>query len=193
MIEPTPPAQADLQQTLLRRPLLIGAILTGCAACVSGLFLFGQPAGSGLMKTLNGSEAESLNALFTGGSLVADDAASSRTQRLAGVGAEASPSKIVSAAPDEIVGQNDKLAVELAAWEKLPAGACVTVVSKSGHHLSFRILGARPVPTEGLNGAGEKIELAVTPCAKEGEPIVKAIIEPDAKSARKQAAPERSL
>lgn len=64
------------------------------------------------------------------------------------------------------------------AWDRLPAGDCITVTTKSGQTFSFQILGARPVGKPEQAGSAAKIELAVSGCADLGEPIAKAVIQP---------------
>lgn len=67
--------------------------------------------------------------------------------------------------------------VSPAAWNRLSAGDCITVTTKGGQTLSFRIVGARPA-SEPKAETLPKIDLAVTACSGTGEPIAKAVIEP---------------
>ena len=88
-----------------------------------------------------------------------------------------------------------KIAANIApvAWDRLPAGDCITVTTKSGQNFSFQILGARPVgkPEQADNPA--KIELAVSGCTDMGEPIAKAVIQPTNPAAPKAENAARTL
>ena len=79
------------------------------------------------------------------------------------------------------------------AWDRLPAGDCITVTVKSGQTFSFRILGARPVGKPEQVDDLPKIELAVSGCADMGEPVAKAVIQPTNPSAPKAENAARSL
>ncbi len=79
------------------------------------------------------------------------------------------------------------------AWDRLPAGDCITVTAKSGQTFSFRILGARPVGKPEQGDSLPKIELAVSGCADMGEPVAKAVIQPINPPAPKAENAARSL
>lgn len=67
--------------------------------------------------------------------------------------------------------------VSPAAWNRLSAGDCITVTTKGGQTLSFRIIGAHPASGPKAETL-PKIDLAVTACSGTSEPIAKAVIEP---------------
>lgn len=64
------------------------------------------------------------------------------------------------------------------AWDRLSAGGCMTVTTKTGQTFSFRILGARPAGTGSAAEDLPKLDLAVTACSESSDPVAKAVIEP---------------
>jgi len=83
--------------------------------------------------------------------------------------------------------------VSPAAWDRLSAGGCITLTTKSGQTLSFRITGGQPAGEQQLSDTLPRIDLAVTTCTGTAEPIAKAIIEPVPHSPVKSAAGQRAL
>jgi hypothetical protein len=79
------------------------------------------------------------------------------------------------------------------AWDRLSAGDCITVTSKSGQTFSFRIVGARSVGKSEQADNLPRIELAVSGCADMGEPVAKAVIQPTNPPAPKAENAARSL
>lgn len=67
-----------------------------------------------------------------------------------------------------------------AAWDRLSAGNCITLTTKSGQTLSFSIVGARPAGEQHDANTQPEIDLAITTCSGPGagEPVAKAVIEP---------------
>jgi len=60
---------------------------------------------------------------------------------------------------------------------RLSAGGCITLTTKSGQTVSFRITGSHPMG-EPQGNTQPKIDLMVTTCPATGEPVTKAVIEP---------------
>lgn len=80
-----------------------------------------------------------------------------------------------------------------AAWDRLSAGGCITLTTKSGQMLSFRIVGSHLAGEPQHADALPKIDLAVTACTGTGEPIAKAVIEPERQQPGKTAVGQRAL
>jgi hypothetical protein len=62
------------------------------------------------------------------------------------------------------------------AWNRLSSGDCITLTTKNGQTLSFRIMGSQPYPQQ--SNIPPKIDLRVTTCPAKGDAVIKAIIEP---------------
>jgi hypothetical protein len=168
-----------------------GIALSLIALALSGVFLFAQPQGLAFgAASAQGGGGPSLAPLF-GLARAPEAKLASPARILAGINGEAAPAKPSSAAPDEIIAPPGSPDIEPAAWE-LPSGRCVTLTTKSGETFAFRIVGAQAASRKSQAGEGA-VELAVASCAKETEPIVKVVIEPDAGAGQKQPARERNL
>lgn len=118
------------------------------------------------------------------------------TKVLSGVSGEAfSPSAMRTAVAQlgEAHGDTTLSNVSPAAWDRLSAGGCMTLTTKSGQTLSFRIVGSRPVGDAQLVDALPRIDLAVTTCTATGEPVAKAVIEPERQQPAKSAVGQRAL
>jgi len=113
------------------------------------------------------------------------------TTVLGGISGEVFASPAMHAAADRAVAgaaEPGPLSnVSPAAWDRLSAGDCITVTTKSGQALSFRIVGARPAGEPKAAELLPKIDLAVTACTGAGEPIAKAVIEPVQQPAAQRA------
>jgi hypothetical protein len=78
-------------------------------------------------------------------------------------------------------------------WNELSdAASCLTVKTKTGETFSFRVLGLKARTSDKTLSEGTA-NLAIAPCANNGAFVEKAVIEPDAASARKETVPARSL
>lgn len=113
------------------------------------------------------------------------------TAVLRNIGGEVFPAAAMQAAAGRTITDGGAVEplpnVSPAALDRLSAGDCITVTTKAGQSLSFRITGARPA-AGAKAGALPNIDLAVTACTDAGEPVAKAVIEP-----QRKPEPQRSL
>jgi hypothetical protein len=114
------------------------------------------------------------------------------TKLLSGIGGETFAPGACSTATADIVLPHNTMDVAPVAWDRLSAGDCITVTSKSGQAFSFRIDGARPTAQPNAADA-PKIELIVTACGTIGEPVAKAVIQPTIPPAPKAPGAARTL
>jgi hypothetical protein len=119
---------------------------------------------------------------------------SQKVKVLAGIsGITAAPgAEAPAVAAAEIVSTGPKLDVAPAAWDRLSGGSCMTVTTKSGETLSFRILGVRAGGAAKTAHEAPKLDLAITPCPAAADSVVKAVIEPYAAPAKTDV-PARNL
>jgi hypothetical protein len=110
---------------------------------------------------------------------------------LAGISGETFVPGMKMTASEDIVISNDEHQLAKVMLED-GADRCLTVTAANGQTLSFRIVGARPL-TEGEKADAGKVELAIAACARNGQSVVKAVIEPEAGQQPRPANPEHSL
>jgi hypothetical protein len=115
-----------------------------------------------------------------------------RAEVLAGISGETFAPGVKMTASEDIVISNDEHELAKVMLEDGADRRCLTVTAASGQTLSFRIVGARPLPVEEKPNAG-KVELAVAACARNGQNVVKAVIEPEAGQQPKPAESGHSL
>lgn len=159
----------------------------GAVACgVCGLVVFSQSAGSPSIVTLHGDPH-----LF-GTSHGLGTSISQGTRQISGIGGETfRPGETVAKAESMLTDENG-LDAAPASWGELSQSHCLTVTTESGETFSFRILGVSPETAEQDTSAGG-LQLAIEGCANQSGSVVKAIIEPETRSAPEKAVPERSL
>jgi hypothetical protein len=112
-------------------------------------------------------------------------------QVLRGVSGEANaaePADEAALTPAAALAASD---LSLLALDRVSAGDCISLTTASGHKLSFRILGAHSAEEASKAAASSSIDLAVAPCAANGEAIRKAVIE--SKAGAKENAVQRNL
>jgi len=127
------------------------------------------------------------------------DSSGERTQSarlLAGVGGQTYGRQPGDSLSDTMLTDAPLLDVSPAALDDDSGSNCLTITAEDGKVFSFRIKGLRAhEPQETMSGGGPKLELAIEGCAQNGEPVVNAVIEPEADPVSKDlaAASERSL
>lgn len=102
-----------------------------------------------------------------------------RADSLAGIGGETFAPGATSTASEDIVIAADDRDLAKVVLEEGADRRCLTVTGASGQTLSFRVLGVRPTKG-GQKTDGDKVELSVANCARNGQGVVKAVMEPEA-------------
>lgn len=160
--------------------LSIGIPLSALSMCGAVFaFVSAQPgqdlSGAGWPASAKG---QSLSDAFGAAQAPADTMGRRPAKLLSGIGGQTFTPGARQTALAEAELQQTVANIAPVAWDRLPAGDCITVTVKSGQTFSFRILGARPVGKPEQVEDLPKIELAVSGCADLGEPVAKAVIQP---------------
>ena len=187
-----PAAQAPDSETHHGRALpwlSIGFALSAMCTCGAVCAVVSAKPGA---SWLANAKAGSASQAFGAGAASADQL-DRPAKFLAGIGGQTftSGARQDAAAEAELLKIGPNIAP--VAWDRLPAGDCITVTTKTGQSFSFQILGARPAGKPEQADGAAKIELAVSGCADKGEPIAKAVIQPTNPPAPKAENAARTL
>ncbi|MGF1622976.1 MAG: hypothetical protein ACFCUR_20490 [Rhodomicrobiaceae bacterium] len=170
--------------------LAMGLGLAASAAC--GIAIIAQPPGADLRFALaKDDEGRSITALANrdGNGVIAMHA-------LAGVNGETFGPQGANGLSENMLAENaDEQHFAPAAWDELSDARCLTLTTHEGQTFSFRIVGVHPKAAPAKDAKPANVELDIAACAQNGEPVVKALIEPDAAApvAKDLAVFERSL
>ena len=171
--------------------LVMGAGVAASAAC--SLAIIARSPDIEIHFALNaGEKGRSIAALAT-----PQDRASGPAQTLAGINGETFGSNEPGDIAESMLAE-DKADTHIApaAWDDLSDARCLTVTTREGQTFSFRVKGVHPKSVSKKPDNGSKVELDIAACAENGEPVAKALIEPDAAAPIKNVATpasERSL
>lgn len=170
--------------------LAMGLGLAASAAC--GVAIISQHPGVDLQLALaKHDHGRSITALAN-----RDGAGAIATHTLAGINGETFGPQGASGISETMLAESrDEKHFAPASWDELSDARCLTLSTHDGQTLSFRIVGVHPKAAHDKAGGAENVELDIAACAQNGEPIVKARIEPDAAVAIRKdvAVSERSL
>jgi hypothetical protein len=170
--------------------LAMGLGLAASTAC--GFAIISQPPGVDLQLALaKHDQGRSITALAN-----RDDAGVIATHTLAGINGETFGPQGASDISENMLAESkgeDQFAP--AAWDELSDAHCLTLSTHEGRTFSFRIVGVHPKAAPAKDAKPDNVELDIAACAQSGEPIVKALIEPDAAApdTKDAAVSERSL
>lgn len=148
---------------------VLGGGLSVTALCTA--ILLDAPVGPALDMAQKAGKGD-----FASGLLALQDG---RRQSLVGIGGETFAPGATATASEDIVIPADNRELAKVVLEDGADRRCLTVTGANGQTLSFRILGVRPVKG-GQKTDEEKVELAVAACARNGQSVVKAVMEPEA-------------
>jgi hypothetical protein len=168
----------------------MGLGLAASAAC--GFAIIAQPPGAELQFALaKDDQGRSLTALAS-----RDGNGAIAMRALAGVNGETFGLQGASGISENMLAENtQEQHFAPAAWDELSDARCLTLSTHEGQTFSFRIVGVHPKAAPAKGAKPANVELDIAACAQNGEPIVKALIEPDAAApvAKDLAVSERSL
>lgn len=99
------------------------------------------------------------------------------TKILSGINGQTIAPAAIHAMEQADVVHEDGSSISPVALDRLSAGGCITLTTKSGQQFSFRIVGSHPLGKP-QGDTQPKIDLMVTTCPATGEPVTKAVIEP---------------
>jgi hypothetical protein len=159
--------------------LAMGLGLAASAAC--GVAIISQPPGLDLQLALTkDDQGRSITALANRNAKGAIT-----THTLAGINGETFGPQGASDISETMLAEGrDEDHFAPAAWDELSDARCLTLSTHEGQTFSFRVVGVHPKAAPAKGGKPANVELDIAGCPQNGEPIVKALIEPDA------AAPE---
>jgi|SRR5688572_2589153 hypothetical protein len=114
------------------------------------------------------------------------------TETLSGIAGETFAPGATVTASEDIVLSADGRDLAKVVLEDGAERRCLTVTTANGQIVSFRILGVRP-SQDGQKADSDKVELAISACARNGQSAVKAVMEPEAGQHPKTATSGHSL
>ena len=170
--------------------LAMGLGLAASAAC--GIAIIAQHPGVNVRLALaDDDQGRSITALAD-----QDGHGAIATHVLAGISGETFGPQGASDIPEDMLAEKEaEQNIAPAAWDELSDARCLTLSTHEGQTFSFRIIGVHPKAAPAKTGKPANVELDIAACEQNGEPILKALIEPDAATpVRKDVAvSERSL